>query len=203
MRPAVERVWMTFSERFEGRLPFMYLDRKGLVTTGVGNLIDSPAAALTLPWARPDGLPASRVDIENAWHKVKGRQDWRDRGGRAFGPLTTIRLSDAAIDGLVFRKLAENERAARERFPGYDTWPADAQLAILSMAWAAGAHVFARFPKMCRALHGGDFEVAAAECELSGVGVEPRNEANRILLLNAFRFAGTDEAEAVHYPGEG
>ena len=40
MRPSVFAAFPGFITRFEGRLPFMYLDTKGLVTTGVGNLID-------------------------------------------------------------------------------------------------------------------------------------------------------------------
>ena len=49
MRESVRRGFIGFSAPFEGRLHYMYLDVKGLVTTGVGNLIDSVGAAQALP----------------------------------------------------------------------------------------------------------------------------------------------------------
>ena len=64
MRGAVRAAVLEFTARFEGSLPFMYLDfhHKGdgtldpLVTTGRGNLIDPLGAALRLPWRlRPLG----------------------------------------------------------------------------------------------------------------------------------------------------
>ena len=40
MRTSVQQVWNEFNNPPERRLNFMYLDVKGLVTTGLGNLTD-------------------------------------------------------------------------------------------------------------------------------------------------------------------
>src|SRR5690606_6058570 len=55
----------------EGRVDCMYLDVKGLVTVGVGNLVDPVHLAERLPFRRPDGSLATREEIRAAWHTVK------------------------------------------------------------------------------------------------------------------------------------
>src|SRR5207244_2818316 len=56
--------FLAFSRPLEGRVPWMYLDIKGLVKTGVGNLIDPVGLALKLPFVhKADGSPASEVEI--------------------------------------------------------------------------------------------------------------------------------------------
>lgn len=40
MHPSVRHYFVKFNEPIEARIPYMYLDIKGLVTVGVGNLID-------------------------------------------------------------------------------------------------------------------------------------------------------------------
>jgi len=41
MRESVRKAWLRFNEDLEGRVKFMYCDKKTLVSTGVGNLIDA------------------------------------------------------------------------------------------------------------------------------------------------------------------
>lgn len=64
MYQSVRDYFNTFQTKFEGYLPFMYLDVKNLVTTGMGNLIDPIGAASSLPWVhKSDGSPASPEEI--------------------------------------------------------------------------------------------------------------------------------------------
>jgi hypothetical protein len=166
----------------------MYLDRLGLVTTGVGNLVDPIESALSLPWKNQDGSRASPAEIRSAWNTVKARQDWKGRGGGYFGGLTTIRLDDEGVKEIVHRKLLQNEDILRKRFPSYDNWPADAQLGLLSMAWAMGPNF--QFPKFQSAVNQllPDFVTAAAESDIHAPGdnaVADRNEQNKILFTNA------------------
>src|SRR5580704_1499007 len=50
MYSSVRDIFPNFSKQFEGRVGWMYLDVKGLVTIGVGNLIDPLPAAVGLPF---------------------------------------------------------------------------------------------------------------------------------------------------------
>lgn len=191
MRPAVKAAFHEFSEPLEGRVPFLYLDNAeptGLVTIGVGNLVDPLSAALFLPLVHPeDGRPATQAEKTAAWLKVKGRQDLKRHGGMIFRHVTDLRLPQEAIDRLVDGKLASFEAELVKMYPAWHEWPADAQMFRLSHAWAVGVH--AKYPKMHAALLAGDFDTAADECTINPQRgtINERNRRNRILLRNAAR----------------
>src|ERR1700689_2073956 len=93
----------------EGKCAWMYLDLKGLATTGRGNLIDPSGAAMGLPWLRKDNTAATAHEIAAEWLYIKSRQDLAKVGGGAFKDIARLHLSDAAIDTLTIHKLLENE----------------------------------------------------------------------------------------------
>src|ERR1051325_1218178 len=167
MRDSVHKAFPSFSAQFEGNVTWMYLDNRGLVTIGKGNLIDPIGTALALPFLRPDGSPASHDEIATTSHAVKALEHvearpgvlWTDMGGGAFARPTQLRLAPAAVADLVDRKLLANEGVERLLYPEWEQWPADAQLGVLSMAWAAGAH--AAFPRFCAAARRQDWSVCA------------------------------------------
>jgi len=186
MKSSVEAAFRAFSSRFEGAVNFMYLDVKGLVTTGIGNLIDPGGVAMALPWLKPDGTPASRGEIASEWANVKSRDDLKLRGGMIYKTITKLRLSDEGVTNLLLGVLHLNNAALVKRFPDFEDWPADAQLATHSMAWACGTGF--RFPKLAAALLAADFRVAATECHMNTAGnpgLIPRNAANEVLYRNA------------------
>lgn len=204
VRAVVAPAFHVVSEPLEGRVPFMYLDNaepSGLVTVGVGNLIDPVGAALGLPFVHPDGSPATRQEIANEWLRVKARQDWKRRGGMAFRAVTRLRLTNESIDRLVAAKLASVDAQLARLFPAWAAFPADAQLALLSWAWACGAA--SPFPRMISFLRAGDFALAATECTINpqrGTIIE-RNRMNRILLQNAQCVADDGlDPDALYWP---
>lgn len=188
MRPAVRAAFLDFTAPLEGVCAWMYLDVKGLVTCAVGNLIDTPIEARQWRWLCPDGTDASAEEVTAEWRAVKSRQDMKSHGGGAFRKVTHLRLSREEIDRGVGEKLAHNDRYLTRRYAEYEDWPADAQLALHSLAWACGpAYSFPNLDAACRRL---DFEAAAGECrmdERGNPGLVPRNRANRVLFLNAAR----------------
>jgi len=182
----------------------MYLDVLGLVTTGIGNLIDPIYTATGLPWVhRSDGSPAGRDQIILEWQRVKALQAWKGYGGGYFGDGAQIILTPEGVDALVDGKLMANEAILKRRFVLWEQWPADAQLGTLSVAWAAGpAWVAPNFDMAARAL---DFAGCRTECWLNdkgNPGLTPRNLANQSLFLNAnsVQLAGGD-FETLYYPG--
>lgn len=217
MFPAVQLYFPAFSAKFEGRVPYMYLDIKGLVTVGVGNLVDPVASAQALPFrfknksgiAAP-GSPATPDQIAAEWQTLKNDTSLATRGFTACDPITQLELSDDAIDSLILNRLAGNEGFMKRQqwFQGFDSWPADAQLGLLSMAWAmgpAGPGAFPNFRAACQRL---DFNGAAAQCrmnEAGNPGLIPRNNANVTLFSNAAIVlagaaqAGLDRAK-LYYP---
>jgi GH24 family phage-related lysozyme (muramidase) len=197
MHQSVIEVWHQFSEPLEGRVLHMYLDVKGLITVGVGNLIDPVGAALGLPWKLPDGSRATIAQVRADWLALKGRQDLAKRHYKYAAPITTVRLTDADVDALVERRLRGNEVELRKHFWAWDGFPADAQLGIMSMAWACGAGFPLKFKAFTAAANAGMWDEAAARCKIRenwttpdgklhwNHGVVPRNKHNRTCFLNA------------------
>jgi GH24 family phage-related lysozyme (muramidase) len=185
MYSSVADAFWKFTADREGSLDFMYADVKNLVTTGIGNLIDPINTALNLPWRhRATGELASGPEIVSAWNTVKGRIDLNQKGGGYYRNVTDLYLDKEAIQELVRQRLNQNEAILRQGFPNYDSLPADAQLGILSMAWAAGPYFYKSFPMFTKAVNSGDYVTAAVQSHMKGLNAD-RQIANRELFANA------------------
>lgn len=206
--------FMTWSKPLEGYTSFPYTDAEGLVTVGMGNLIDgmgsgqkmhdscghgtstpcgqaSPTGtARALPWS-PNNLDADWAALKAAWPGVQSL---------ACRNITTSRLSDEAIQNLIASRMKANEAELIAGLPGYAQAPADAQLATHSMAWAMGAGFAKTWTKFRAAFNAGDYAGAAAESHMQGVGIDMRNLANKLLLENASK-AGIDPDHLYYLEG--
>lgn len=190
------------TEELEGVVPTMYLDTLGLVTVAIGNLIEAVGAAQALPFVRiKDGKPATKAEIAEEHARVKATwlckqtdphacPDWKHCGAhggwRVTLPVCKLKLTEAGVEQVVFAKLDANDAALTARFPRFQTWPWQAQLATHSMAWACGAAF--RFPKLAAFLQADDFRGAAQECKINeahGGTIVERNKRNRQLYLDA------------------
>lgn len=219
MHPEIPDMWFEFSEPFEGRVLRLYADVIGLVSTGVGNLLDAvgkdgkplpidqawrlvKAKVLEIPWELPGGGLASAREVEEAWRAV--RSDPRSAAlGHKFSnsiAANRVRLTEAACDKLVLEKLREHDKILAARFKNWDDLPLEAQLATHSMAWGMGAGFPRKFPKFSAALEAGDFVTCSAQCAMAipiGADGKPkpgtivlRNKKNRELFLAAARAPG-------------
>jgi GH24 family phage-related lysozyme (muramidase) len=205
MYESVREVWAVYSEPLEGRIPSMYLDILGLITCGVGNLIDPVSEALKVPFYRDsDNERATPDQVRAAWHALKARQDLKKRGVQHARALTGLHMRDVDIDDLVASRLASNEAFICKWLPSFPTIPADAQLGILSMAWAVGAGFNRKFPTFTKAALAGDWFAAHSSCtirEAGNPGVVPRNRANRVCFMNANLVAQHGlEPSTLHWP---
>jgi hypothetical protein len=193
MWPAVRNAFPSWSVDKEGRVPFFYLDRLGLVTIGVGNLMDDtvsmtpPEYALALPMVwKEGGKPASRAQKLAEWVRVKSRQDMAPLGGGRFREITHLKLLEEDIDRLVFSKLDSDWKVMCGWLPDLPNWPADGQLAMCSMAWALGPRFDLKYPRFTASARLGNFRACSEECSMKGGGtIVKRNKQNRQLFLNA------------------
>ncbi len=205
MHTSVRIAFTDFSARLEGVVHWMYLDVLGLVTTGIGNLIDPVAGALTLPWVdKRSGERAGEREIRREWSLVKSHPSAARQGHRVLEGATYLRLTAAGIAEVVGARMVLNDRALQQRFGNFELWPADAQLAAHSMAWACGPGFPAIFPRLAKALDASDYASAARECRMreeGNPGIVPRNRANADLFMIASEVAedGGDEEE-LRYP---
>ncbi|MBH0779436.1 hypothetical protein [Nocardia bovistercoris] len=202
MKDEVRIAWEAFTVPLAGRVPWMYLDDSGAVRTGIGYLLDAcraprsePSAgerarsheiARALDWRLGvDGPPASEVDIDAEWDLVKARLDLVPRGCEQFETFTKLRLSEDVIDELLIGRLAELEHVLRGRAPfaEFDSWPADAQLGLLSMGWAMGPKF--SLPEFEAAAARRDWTAAAELCRITSASDAARDDRDRRLFRNA------------------
>ena len=189
MKDAVLNIFYDWSKQFEGEVNHMYLDCKGLVTIGIGNLIDPISAAMTLPLKRNDKSLATATQISAEWHLIKSHTELAREGYQAAGRLCLYHLEPADIATLVDNKLKSNEAFMKlHYFKNWDSFSACAQLACSSMAWACGAGWPMIFKNCSRSVLNLDWAAASLECSIDSqgnVGVIPRNKANIALFLKA------------------
>ena len=204
MRPSVRSVIQRFTDGFEGDVPHMYKDKAkpvGFVTVGRGNKIDpfTDLTAARIDWVRPDGSTPTPSEISSAWLRVKGAPPERcEEGGNSayFQNLTSIRATPESLQRLFDRRLGINEAIIAEWFgDAWETFPAPAQLACHSMAWAGGPYIFHGYPSLtacCKAGNWAELDAdgkviggAAAECHMKGWGIEARNAKNIALFVQA------------------
>lgn len=191
MNPAAKAMFMVFSQDLEGIVTWLYADALGLLTTGMGNLVNSLPEVTALPWKRQDGTDATRDEVVSMYAAVRAAADeHKAKGGGYFQRFSLLRLTLPDVQQLVDRKLESNHLLLSRRFPDIDQWPADAVLGIHSWAWAVGTA--APYPKMSAALRREAFAEAANECKVTANGMEfgtlvERNRRNRILFQNAAR----------------
>lgn len=193
MRDSVRAAWVKTNTPLEGVLPWMYLDRLGNVTSGMGDLLEPVGAALAVEWVNPDGSTVSDADVAAAWNAVDAlRSDPKGelqtsgpatQGGGAFGPYTTIRLTPTTIQALVAGKLDSMEPTLRARYKNWDSQPADSQWGILSMSWAMGEHF--EFPDFDAAINAGQYAKAAPLSVFRGTGVQTRIADDQLAFKNA------------------
>lgn len=207
MHQSVMDAFVPFSSPLEGVCKNLYADVKGLLTTAIGCLVDPMQMALMLPWVMPDGSPASQVEIARQWAAFKAQPGLKDYPALSKTVLgaTTMRLTDDGVLRLVSQRLLANEAVLRGYFPNWDRFPADAQLACCSMAWAVGAgypHTFGNFRAAANAQN---WTSAMAACDIQtagNAGIIPRNAANKLCLANAAAVVAQNlPLDVLHWPG--
>jgi hypothetical protein len=231
MRQVIKDTFFDFSAQREGFTPFMYADTLNLVTTGIGNLIDNGARngfdisenamapAMSLPWKiKGAGWTsknpvtagdASREEIRESWIRTKLREQenpgFNKRGGFAYAGFQPLTLDLEGLKQLFNKTLTRFDSTLAQKYPGYETWPADAQMATLSMAWAMGPAF--NFPAFKAAVDRLDFRKAAELSFFKGGGGtlenrSGRNRENVIMFTNAADVlkAGADP-DRLFFPG--
>jgi len=184
----------------------MYLDIKGLVTVGIGNLLENISEAQSLPFVHANGKPATAAEIATEWKYTKSRTDLMSKGGMAYKGIhpDQLKLTPAGIKAKFYTDLdafTHSLVTSTPEFASLDLWPADAQMALLSMMWAMGSG-FARkgkWPKFRQACANWDWLTASKECRMKNAGLRQRNIADEILFRNAMRM-GADDITVLHYP---
>lgn len=157
---------------FEGSIPWMYLDKTGNVTVGVGNLLANLAAAQALPFVllSDPTVSATPDQIADGFNAVRALSQNQTAG--FYRIASAVKLTDSAIQNLLAARVNEFlvSLTAASAFPDYNSYPAPACAAIFDMAFNLGLHkLTSGFPHLCAAVQAQDWTTAAAQCQRGGI----------------------------------
>ena len=165
----------------EGSISWLYLDTRGYVTVGVGNMLPNAERAALLPFVyRDTQTRALRQDIISAFEVVKSSQS--GMLAYKYREMTDIRLPEVEIEALLNQRIEEFEIGLESEFSGYFSYPYEAQTGLLDMAFNLGlSGLIRKFPSFCKAVRNQDWQAAADECKRIGISDE-RNEETKELF---------------------
>ena len=170
-------------EIFEGTVPWMYLDTRGFVTVGVGELLANSAKAETLAFVDPDGEPCTQDAILDEFNRVSGLVP--AKVSAFYRSPTSPVLPHAAIDTLLMNHLSFFDGQLAGRFPNYADFPDPAKLGLLDMIYNLGqVGLFQHFPHFMAAVDKQNWLGAAANCHRVGPS-QGRNDWTRQQFLAA------------------
>ena len=157
MYPSVKEQIADYLTEFEAYATWMYLDSRGLVTTGIGVLLDPyDIYGRVLPWiawydkvtlqpVKDEGEVKAEFQMVKSKNGPKGVPDWSNDPAqnfahyKTFEPITRLRVPEATVKNAVINIVSQKEAECRQYFgPDYDRYPADAQVVLTQMAYAGG-----------------------------------------------------------------
>jgi GH24 family phage-related lysozyme (muramidase) len=190
IRPTVRSVFRAYTESLEGRKRNLYADVKGYPTVAAGCIMTPISLALDLDWRIGDRA-ATHAEIRDDWETINAIGE-TNRTADSQAPLTSIRLTDEAVDALLWKRLDANAEWLRKHLmPGFEDFSADAQLGILSIAWGTGCDFRNTKPPrlaLIKACNDGDWIAAQSHGRLreeGNQGVALRNRHQETLFSNA------------------
>ena len=168
-------------ERFEGRVPHMYVCTGGEVTIGIGHAILNAEDALHLTWVL-DGRAATSAEIGADYARVAAAP--KGLAANGYASLSRCRMENGAIDALAAADVERFASGVAAALPNWNRYPPCVQAALFDMAFNLGIGGLQKFRKLLDACDRAQWETAAAECHRQGIG-EVRNLETAALFRQA------------------
>ena len=176
---------------FEGSIPWMYLDTKGLVTVGVGQMLPDAASAQSLTFVDSSGQPATPDTIRADFERVSGLAPAHSPG--FYRVPASLVLPPDAVDTLLMNRVTNFDSQLSGRFPAYAGFPDPAKLGLLDMIYNLGAaKLFGTFHHFMSCVDNQDWLGAADNCHRMGPS-QARNDWTK-LQFQAAATLGSNSA---------
>jgi GH24 family phage-related lysozyme (muramidase) len=173
---------------FEGSIPWLYRDTRGNVTVGVGTMIPSLAACVTLNQSHPlhcENAPATMAQIMADWNRLQHLPFGQEYAAGGYKALMSVYLLEADITALLMEIVTQCDTNLRRDYPDYDSLPDGVKLALIDMDYNLGdAKLRGSYPRFDAAVDVKDYTTMAAQCHRAGIP-DARNEWTKNLLLAA------------------
>jgi GH24 family phage-related lysozyme (muramidase) len=170
-------------EVFEGVVPWMYLDIRGYVTVGVGEMLATSERAVSLGFLDTNNQPIAPSAILDDYTRVSALPPAKTAG--FYRSSNSPILLHSAIDTLLMQHLVFFDTQLSQRFANYSGFPDTAKLGLLDMIYNLGASgLFNGFPTFMGYVQKQDWPNAATQCQRNGPG-PARNEWTKQQFLAA------------------
>lgn len=173
---------------FEGSVPWMYLDTKGIVTVGVGCVLGGPGEATNLPFV---GRGSSKLQfksrVESDYVRVRASKDGIGKSAAWFASVTSSRLQEGDIRSLFDKRVDAFVRIIARSLPSFVSFPLPAQVALLDMAFNLGGYALvSKWPRLMDACTRQDWQAAQHDCVRTGV--QPERNMTTVGLFEQARL---------------
>jgi GH24 family phage-related lysozyme (muramidase) len=154
-------------EIFEGVIPWMYLDTKGFVTVGVGEMLPAASRAQALPFLDSNGNAVTPDAILAEYNRVVALAPAQPAG--AYRANTSPTLSAASINGLLMTQVQYFDGQLIAQFANYAAFPDPAKLGLLDMIYNLGPRgLFVGYPTFMGYVNAENWAGAAGQCYRNG-----------------------------------
>ena len=154
-------------EIFEGIVPWMYLDTRGFVTVGVGEMLATPARAQSLGFVDADNNAVSPDQILAEYNRVLSLPP--EKTAAIYRASRSPTLPHASIDSLLMDHLTFFDRQLSQQFADYSSFPDVAKLGLLDMIYNLGTTgLFKGYPTLMGLVQKQDWSNAANQCFRNG-----------------------------------
>jgi GH24 family phage-related lysozyme (muramidase) len=172
---------------WEGEIAHMYLDQKGYVTIGAGNLLSSAGMAKKLLFVDKlnNNEPATPEQIEDAYNKVASMEKGKSASFYKI-KKPSIGISKDVIKSWAVKRLDDEFIPFLNKlYKEFGSFPSSAQLALIDMVYCLGCSKLAHsFPNFNGKILKQDWNGAAEGCHISSAR-EERNDWHKELFLKA------------------
>jgi GH24 family phage-related lysozyme (muramidase) len=179
----------------EGYKYWMYLDTSSWVTIGYGHKIEDADEATGIDLRDAQKRVVKDEDKKKEWQRLRALSP----GGSALNYRAEHYKKDAKLfitdeEGmrLLLDDLDDFVKALQRKFKNFDTFPEDAQVALIDMIYNLGPSGFSKFKKLNAAIRepkGPDWKKAAKSCKRQPPISDERNRTVRELFEAAAKAA--------------
>lgn len=179
---------LAFISYFEGGvIPWLYIDSRWQITTGIGFLVPDVESLKHFQWL--PSLPSAIGDYKALLDmrpsaELMAKLD-QPRAASSFRNLTHARLRAETVAPEFAVRLQLFESALRSNGWKLEQHPQEVRTVLLDLAYNLGVRGLNRFVKLKAALLARDYATAAAECLRKDVQLERNEACARTLLAQA------------------
>ncbi|CAI2312544.1 hypothetical protein CGG83_18400 [Vibrio parahaemolyticus] len=163
-------------EQYEGRVEHMYLDTRGYITVGVGNMLSDVTAATKLPFVhRSTNEPATHEQIKEEFLRVKARPFGESEPASRFKPFTVLKLTESVMNEQIAHHIQSFEKELKVIYgdDAFTSYPDNVKLALFDMIFNLGMPKLKdTYPKFNGHIRNGNYQQAALESKRNGVQAE-------------------------------